>query len=133
MALDVACGFATPFATEDAKPQAASSATAENQDFFQENMQYDVQRKRVVKFNEERIFTHTSTSQFLVAHHMEAHAYRDGALGHRARERLQASDDFEELMLLGELDRAGRQRGVQVCTVSEALAYVKSLAGEAYL
>jgi hypothetical protein len=76
--------------------------------------------------------TITDRTQFLIAHHMDAHAYRDGSLGHRAKERLSASDDFDDLMLLQELDRAGRRRGVEVCTVAEALAYVRSLdaAGE---
>jgi len=36
-------------------------------------------------------------------------------------------------MLLWELDKAGRRRGVRVCTVREALEYVKSLEDESYL
>jgi hypothetical protein len=71
--------------------------------------------------------TITERTQFLIAHHMDAHAYRDGSLGHRARGRLASSDDFDDLMLLQELDRAGRQRGVEVCTVAAALDYVRSL------
>ncbi len=61
----------------------------------------------------------------LIAHHMEAHAYRDGSLGARARRRLEALADFEDLLLLSELDQAGRQRGVSVCTVDEALAWLE--------
>jgi predicted HD phosphohydrolase len=72
----------------------------------------------------------TQRTSFLIEHHMEAHAYREGTLGHRARERLAASEDFEDLMLLSDLDRAGRKRGVQVCSVGEALGYVRSLEGE---
>src|SRR5688572_5976530 len=75
----------------------------------------------------------TARTEFLVAHHMETHAYRDGTLGHRARLRLEESDDFDDLMLLGELDQAGRARGAVVCTVDEALDYIRSLADEPYL
>jgi hypothetical protein len=38
------------------------------------------------------------------------------------------SPDFDDLMLLRELDVAGRKRGVAVCTVEEALDYVRELA-----
>ncbi|MEM9415113.1 MAG: tRNA adenylyltransferase [Planctomycetota bacterium] len=60
----------------------------------------------------------------LVAYHMAAHAYRDGSLGARARRRLEALDDFEDLLLLSSLDQAGRRRGAQVCTIDEALAWL---------
>ncbi len=60
----------------------------------------------------------------LVGYHMDAHAYRDGTLGARARRRLEALADFEDLLLLSELDKAGRRRGVTVCTVDEALAWL---------
>lgn len=75
----------------------------------------------------------TPRTQFLITHHMEAHAINDGTIGHRAKLRLEESADFEELVLLGELDRAGRRTGVQVCTIDEALAYIKALEEEAYL
>lgn len=71
--------------------------------------------------------TITERTEFLIEHHMLAHEYRDGTLGHRAKERLRASEHFEDLMLLEELDRAGRRRGVQVCTIAEALDYIRSL------
>jgi hypothetical protein len=75
----------------------------------------------------------TPRTQFLIAHHMEAHAIHGGTIGHRAKLRLEESPDYEDLVLLGELDRAGRQTGVQVCTIDEALAYIKALEEEAYL
>ena len=71
--------------------------------------------------------TITDRTQFLIANHMDAHAYHDGSLGHRARGRLSSSEDFDDLMLLQELDRAGRRRGVEVCSVAEALAFIRSL------
>ena len=70
---------------------------------------------------------------FLIAHHMDAQAYQDGSLGHRAKQRLAQSEDFEDLMLLREVDTAGRQRGVEVCSIADALGYLKSLKDEPYL
>ena len=39
-------------------------------------------------------------------------------------------EDFDELMLLAELDKQGRRRGVNVCTIAEALSYIQSLADQ---
>ena len=75
----------------------------------------------------------TERTGFLIAHHMDALAYQSGTLGHRAKGRLQSSEHFEDLMLLRELDSAGRQRGVMVCTIREALEYIRSLENEPYL
>ncbi|MDB5299732.1 MAG: cca 1 [Phycisphaerales bacterium] len=77
--------------------------------------------------------TITPRTAFFVAHHMDAQAHIAGTLGHRARKRLEESEDFEDLMLLRELDTAGRQRGVDVCSVRDALEYVRSLEDEPYL
>lgn len=60
----------------------------------------------------------------LIAYHMEANAYLDGTLGARARRRLEELADFEDLLLLSELDKAGRRRGAAVCTVDEALSWL---------
>jgi predicted nucleotidyltransferase len=75
----------------------------------------------------------TERTEFLIRHHMDAQAFRDGTLGHRAKERLSASEHFGELMLLRELDTAGRRRGAVVGTVAEALQYVQELEDEPYL
>jgi predicted HD phosphohydrolase/predicted nucleotidyltransferase len=72
----------------------------------------------------------TDRTMDLIAHHMEAHAYRDGTLGQRARVRLQAMDDFEDLMLLRECDRRGRVAGAPVCELAEALDYLRELEAE---
>lgn len=69
-------------------------------------------------------------TEFLIAHHMDAHALWQGTLGQRAKERLRESADFEDLMLLRELDAAGRRRGAAVCTVAEALDYLRALDAE---
>ena len=70
----------------------------------------------------------TPRTEFLIAHHMDAHAYRNGTLGHRASVRLAESEDFEDLQLLEECDSGGRVPGAQVCTLDEALQFVRSLA-----
>jgi len=75
----------------------------------------------------------TMRTQFLIAHHMDAHQIHAGTIGHRAKLRLEESPDYDDLILLGELDRAGRQIGAQVCTIDEALNYIRSLENESYL
>jgi hypothetical protein len=65
----------------------------------------------------------------LVAHHMEAHAYRAGTLGARARRRLEQLADFDDLLLLSELDQAGRRRGASVCSLEDALAWLAEADG----
>lgn len=69
----------------------------------------------------------TDRTEFLIAHHMEALAYRDGTLGHRARVRLQESEHFDDLMLLRDLDKRGRVAGAIVCEVAEALDYLREM------
>src|SRR5262249_58351457 len=69
----------------------------------------------------------TDRTRFFVAHHMHAHDYRTGKLGHRLKQALEASPDFDDLMLLRQLDDEGRVPGVSVGTVDEALDYLKEL------
>ncbi len=64
---------------------------------------------------------------WLIEHHMVAHQFADGTLGARARRRLQESEHFDDLMLLGECDRAGRTPGVQAPELEEALDYLREL------
>jgi hypothetical protein len=72
----------------------------------------------------------TERTRFLIAHHMDAHEYRAGRLGHRLRRELESSPDFEDLLLLRECDDAGRVPGTSVCTVDEALEYLRELERE---
>lgn len=72
----------------------------------------------------------TERTQFLIEHHMDALAYKAGTLGARMRRHLEASEHFEDLMLLRELDTKGRVQGAIVGTVDEALEYLKELARE---
>jgi predicted nucleotidyltransferase len=69
----------------------------------------------------------TERTRFFIEHHMDAQALRAGTLGHRAKRELEASPDFEDLMLLRDLDDAGRVPGAIVGTVDEALDYLKEL------
>lgn len=68
--------------------------------------------------------------EFLIKHHMDAHQIHDGTLGHRAKLRLQESDDYDDLILLSELDKRGRISGAQVCSMTDALAYLRAMDAE---
>jgi hypothetical protein len=48
-------------------------------------------------------------------------------LGARARRRLEQSEHYDDLVLLGECDRAGRQAGVEAPELEEALDYLREL------
>lgn len=70
----------------------------------------------------------TARTAWLIEHHMEAHAWTEGTLGARARKRLAESEHLEDLLLLGECDRAGRAKGVEAPELTEALDYLRQLA-----
>ncbi len=72
--------------------------------------------------------TITDRTETLIALHMDALAYRDGTLGARARGRLEQSEEFDDLMLLRELDSRGRVRGAVVRELAEALEFIRDLA-----
>jgi hypothetical protein len=57
----------------------------------------------------------------------DAQAYRDGTLGHRARIRLQASEYFDDLLLLHDLDRRGRVRGAFACQLDDAIECIREM------
>lgn len=69
----------------------------------------------------------TERTAWLIEHHMLAMEYKNGTLGHRQRLKLEASPDFEDLMLLRQCDDRGRVPGAVVGTVDEALNYLKEL------
>jgi hypothetical protein len=60
----------------------------------------------------------------------QAAALAKGTLGIRARNRLETSEDFDELLILSESDIAGRKRGVVVPEVEEAVAVLQELNGD---
>jgi hypothetical protein len=65
---------------------------------------------------------------WLIEHHVEALSLADDSLGIRLRRRLEAAEDFDELLLLAECDRAGRAVGRPTPDVSDALRYIRELA-----
>jgi hypothetical protein len=69
----------------------------------------------------------TDRTRFLIQNHMLAYDYRTGTLPAKQRQRLKASEDFDDLLLLSELDQAGRVPGAVVGTVDEALEYLREL------
>jgi hypothetical protein len=69
----------------------------------------------------------TERTRFFIEHHMHAHDYRAGTLPAKLRRELEASPDFDDLMLLRQLDDEGRVPGAVVGTVDEALEFLKEL------
>lgn len=69
----------------------------------------------------------TPRTAFLIENHMLALEYKTGTLGFKARKKLEASEDFDDLMLLRDLDNRGRVPGVAVPTVDEALEFLRQL------
>lgn len=69
----------------------------------------------------------TPRTAWLIEHHMHGQGLIDGTLGARARRRLQQHESYDELVLLAECDRDGRQVGVMTSDVDEALDYLRDL------
>src|SRR6059058_6250693 len=69
----------------------------------------------------------TDRTRFLIEHHMLAQDYRAGTLPAKQRQKLKASPDFDDLLLLAQLDQAGRVPGAVVGTVDGALDYLREL------
>ena len=69
----------------------------------------------------------TERTAWLIENHRHGQALFEGTLGARARRRLAAHESYDELVLLHECDRAGRQPGMVVPELDEALEYVRKL------
>jgi predicted nucleotidyltransferase len=69
----------------------------------------------------------TDRTRYLIEHHMHALEYKSGTLGARLRKHLEADENFEDLMLLRELDTEGRVPGAIVGTVDEALGFIREV------
>jgi hypothetical protein len=70
----------------------------------------------------------TPRTAWLIEHQMEGHALADGTLGVRARRRLEADENYDDLVLLSQCERRGRQRSVESSDLDEAIEYVRELA-----
>jgi hypothetical protein len=72
----------------------------------------------------------TDRTAWFILHHADAAALREGTLGVRARRRLEAADDFDDLMLLRDCDLQGRRRGVPAPDVDDAIEHLRALSRE---
>lgn len=72
----------------------------------------------------------TDRTAYFIENHMHALELKAGTLGHKLTQRLRASEDFDDLMLLRDLDTAGRVPGAPVCELSEALDFLRDLERE---
>lgn len=70
----------------------------------------------------------TDRTRWFIEHHMEAQKILDGTIGARAHRRLREHPDYEELVTLARCDRGGREVGVQVPELEEALEAIRDLA-----
>ncbi|MEM9940911.1 MAG: HD domain-containing protein [Planctomycetota bacterium] len=70
----------------------------------------------------------TPRTYWLIENLHFAHRIHDRSIGSRARRRLEADENFDELCLLGDCDRKGRRPGQQVTELPEALDYIRGLA-----
>lgn len=69
----------------------------------------------------------TPRAAWLIENHMLAQEYKAGTLGRRQRQKLEAHEDFDDLMALRDVDDRGRVPGAVVGTVDEALGFLKEL------
>lgn len=69
----------------------------------------------------------TERTAWLIEHHMAVHKIFDGTIGARAHRRLRENESYEELLLLGECDRGGRQIGVMTTDLEDALDYIREI------
>jgi predicted nucleotidyltransferase len=70
----------------------------------------------------------TERTAWLIAHHMDGHRIQDRSIGARAHRRLRENESYEELVLLAECDRLGRNQGVTTSELDGALQYIRDLA-----
>jgi hypothetical protein len=70
----------------------------------------------------------TPRTAWLIEHHMEGHGLVEGTLGIRARHRLEADENHDDLVLLAQCDRRGRQKSIEASDLDEAIEYLRDLA-----
>jgi hypothetical protein len=77
--------------------------------------------------------TITKRTAWLIAHHMDLLVRPDRSLSPKLKRSLEESPYYEDLVLLRDVDEAGRVPGVHAGTIDDALAYLKGLENEDYL
>jgi hypothetical protein len=75
----------------------------------------------------------TPRTFWLIEHHMDLLARTDRPISPKAKAVVEASEFYDDLLLLRDCDNAGREIGVAVPTIEEALAYLRGLDDESYL
>jgi hypothetical protein len=75
----------------------------------------------------------TERTEWLIAHHMDLLVRPDRPLSPKIKKLLEESDYYDDLVLLRDVDEAGRVPGVSVGTIDQALEYVRGLEEEDYL
>jgi len=69
----------------------------------------------------------TERTAWLIENHMLVHKIQNGKIGARVHRKLRANESYEELLLLGECDRLGRQVGVVTTDLEDALDYIREI------
>lgn len=69
----------------------------------------------------------TERTHWLIEHHMLAHEIETQSIGRRRLRRLRESEYFDDLVLLGQCDRAGRRPGVEAPELDEAIEALREL------
>jgi hypothetical protein len=77
--------------------------------------------------------TLTERTAWLIEHHMDLLARGDRPISPRVRQALRDSDYYDDLVLLRDLDDAGRVPGIPAGTIEQALDYLRGLEAEEYL
>ncbi len=70
----------------------------------------------------------TERTAWLIRYHMDGHRIQDRTIGARAHRRLREHESYEELVLLCECDRLGRNSGIETSELEAALQYIRDLA-----
>jgi len=70
----------------------------------------------------------TPRTLWFVEHAPTAQAYRDGTLGLRARHRLEAHPDFQDVLALADAERQAHVRGYDTPSLDDAIAALRELA-----
>ncbi len=74
--------------------------------------------------------TITPRTDWLIRKHMDALLYHQKKLEPAKRKQIEDSEHFDDLMLLREIDEAGRTAGVETPTLDQAIDYLKNLENE---
>ena len=69
----------------------------------------------------------TERTRWLIEHHMEAQAVKNGSGGARLRRRLEAHESWDDLLELVRCDREGRRSGATTRSLEEAIEYLRDL------